>query len=272
MFAVKKFGGVQFGIAGKIGRGGQFGDGAEADFLQLRQAGDEGEVVGLAAGGEFEALKVRIDVGQFFGADEFVADVQRDRAFVARQAAQIQFAQSDAVQFGVVQQRIVFHGQDAVIQRQAFQTGNYEQAFRLWQPLAEKGDARAQNNLGVMYEKGRGVAQDYQQAIAWWQKAANQEDAKAQFNLGVMYEKGWGVKQNDQQAVAWYQKAANQGFAMAQYNLGLMYANGRGVAQDYQQAKAWWQKALAQPDTKADAEAKALARENLQKLRKMGIR
>ena len=51
-----------------------------------------------------------------------------------------------------------------------------------------------------------------------------------------------------------------------------MYANGLGVAKNYQQAKAWWQKVLAQPDTEENTEPKALARDNLQKLREIGIR
>ena len=102
--------------------------------------------------------------------------------------------------------------------------------------------------------------------------------------LGVLYlgksgwifvrgiKKGQGIAQNYQQALAWYQKAANQGVAQAQNNLGAMYANGLGVAKNYQQAKAWWQKVLAQPDTEENTEPKALARDNLQKLREIGIR
>lgn len=154
----------------------------------------------------------------------------------------------------------------------AYQAGNYNQAFRLWQLLAQQGDAEAQYNLGVMYEKGQGVEQNYQQAVAWYQKAANQGDAEAQFNLGGMYYNGQGVAQNYQQALAWYQKAANQGVAMAQYSLGVMYAKGQGVAQDFQQAKAWWQKVLAQPDTEENAEAKTNARTALQTLKEIGIR
>ena len=154
----------------------------------------------------------------------------------------------------------------------AYQADNYKQAFRLWQPLAQQGDAMAQNNLGAMYNNGQGVVQSYQQAMAWFQKAANHGDAAGQHNLGEMYEKGQGIAQNYQQALAWYQKAANQGVAQVQNNLGAMYANGLGVAKNYQQAKAWWQKVLAQPDTEENTEPKALARDNLQKLREIGIR
>ena len=154
----------------------------------------------------------------------------------------------------------------------AYNAGNYKQAFHLLQPLAQQGDAMAQNNLGAMYNNGQGVVQSYQQAMAWYQKAANHGDAAGQHNLGAMYEKGQGIAQNYQQALAWYQKAANQGVAQAQNNLGAMYANGLGVAKNYQQAKAWWQKVLAQPDTEENTEPKALARDNLQKLREIGIR
>ena len=105
----------------------------------------------------------------------------------------------------------------------AYNAGNYKQAFHLLQPLAQQGDAMAQNNLGAMYNNGQGVVQSYQQAMTWYQKAANQGSAAAQFNLGVMHEKGRGVAQNYQQAMMWYQKAANQGYSDAQFNLGVMY-------------------------------------------------
>ena len=72
----------------------------------------------------------------------------------------------------------------------AYQSGDYNQAFKLFQLLAQQGDALAQNNLGVMYENGQGVAQNHQQAFTWFQRAANQGDDDAQYNLGVMYYQG----------------------------------------------------------------------------------
>src|SRR3989344_3499337 len=38
----------------------------------------------------------------------------------------------------------------------AYDAGDYDKARRIWQPLAEKGDVRAQRGMGKMYEKGRG--------------------------------------------------------------------------------------------------------------------
>jgi len=46
--------------------------------------------------------------------------------------------------------------QDAV---NAYSRGDYKISYQLMLPLAEKGFAQAQYNLGVMYEKGNGVKQ-----------------------------------------------------------------------------------------------------------------
>ena len=42
----------------------------------------------------------------------------------------------------------------------AYATGDYATALRLFRPLADQGHAAAQNRLGFMYVKGRGVPQD----------------------------------------------------------------------------------------------------------------
>ncbi len=42
----------------------------------------------------------------------------------------------------------------------AHNRGDYDTALAEFRPLAEQGKASAQSNLGVMYEKGRGVPQD----------------------------------------------------------------------------------------------------------------
>ena len=128
----------------------------------------------------------------------------------------------------------------------AYHRGDHETALRKFQSLAEQGDADAQNNLGVMYANGEGVAEDDRQAVYWYRKAAEQGFAAAQNNLGIMYANGEGVAEDDRQAVYWYRKAAEQGNARAQYNLGVMYANGEGVAEDYVRSYVWVNLAAAQ--------------------------
>ncbi|RUQ29706.1 MAG: sel1 repeat family protein [Candidatus Competibacteraceae bacterium] len=53
-------------------------------------------------------------------------------------------------------------------------------------------------------------------AVKWYLKAAKQGYAVAQNNLGWMYEIGRGVKQDATESVKWYLKAAAQGNADAQ--------------------------------------------------------
>ncbi len=86
---------------------------------------------------------------------------------------------------------------------------------------------------------GQSMPQDYAQAMKWYRKAAEQGDARAQFNLGVMYDKGQGVPQDYAQAMKWYRKAAEQSDAGAQNNLSRMYGLGLGVPRDYVEAHKW---------------------------------
>ncbi len=127
----------------------------------------------------------------------------------------------------------------------AYERGDYAEALRVIQPLAERGNASAQSTLGAMYQFGQGIPQDYQQAVAWYRKAAEQGHSEAQHNLGVMYAIGLGISQNHRQAVVWYRKAAEQGNAYAQLSLGITYANGKDVPQDDVKAYAWLNLAAA---------------------------
>ena len=111
---------------------------------------------------------------------------------------------------------------------------------------AEKGEAWAQFNLGVVYVSGEGVPEDDATAVKWFTKAAEQGHATAQYNLAVMYDKGRGVPEDDATAVKWYTKAAEQGLVQAQYNLGNTYDNGEGVPEDDVMAYLWLNLAAAQ--------------------------
>ncbi len=50
----------------------------------------------------------------------------------------------------------------------AYERGDYATALRELRPLANQGDADAQHNLGLMYYKGQGVAQDQAVAVKWY--------------------------------------------------------------------------------------------------------
>jgi len=126
---------------------------------------------------------------------------------------------------------------------QAYQRGEFHQAWQLWRPLAENGDKFAQLTLGFLYHDGKGLEQDDTKATAWFQRAADQGLAPAQFNLGNAYRFGRGVAQSDEQAVYWWRKAAIQNFAAAQFNLGTAYLYGRGVTAHRQEGLKWYRRA-----------------------------
>jgi hypothetical protein len=106
----------------------------------------------------------------------------------------------------------------------------------------------AQSNLGVLYEKGRGVRQDYGEALRWWQLAAAQDHPDAQHNLAYMYANGLGVPKDDVEAIRYWRLAAGQGLAVAQRYLGTMSARGQGVPQSYAEAAKWYLLAAEQGD------------------------
>ncbi len=123
---------------------------------------------------------------------------------------------------------------------EAYDQGKYSEAMKIWEPLARQGNTDAQINLGVMYDYGKGVAENHAMAAQWYQRAAKQGHKSAQFNLGQMYLQGRGVEQDIRQAIHWLKQAAQQGFAIAQYNLGVLYTEGKRMPVEHNKAVKWF--------------------------------
>ncbi|MCI7623914.1 MAG: protein kinase [Clostridiales bacterium] len=128
---------------------------------------------------------------------------------------------------------------------------SYAEAVKWYKLAAEQGDSIAQNNLGVCYANGEGVEQNYEEAVKWYRLAAEQGDSNAQLNLGWFHENGIGTEQNYEEAVKWYRLAANQGDSAAQNNVGCCYENGNGVEKNYKEAVKWYRLAADQGDSNA---------------------
>jgi len=124
--------------------------------------------------------------------------------------------------------------------------GDYPTAWRILAPLAEAGDARAQNDVGVMFGRGLGVPQSYSEAAMWITRAAEQGNPHSQSTLGYMYYRARGVERDYHAAALWSWRAAEQGIASAQSNLGMLYDKGQGVEQDYTEAARWYRRAAEQ--------------------------
>ncbi|MFY7698442.1 MAG: tetratricopeptide repeat protein [Legionella sp.] len=155
---------------------------------------------------------------------------------------------------------------------------NMQQAFAIYQQLADTGNQQAQLKLGFMYEQGLGTQANAAIAQKWYSLAAEQGSPIAQFLLGHLNQLGWinnqpdyaaakkwyasaqgkyapaavalgfiydTVDENYQHAAITYEKAAQAGDATAQFNLGLIYEKGKGIAVDYDKAKALYELAAA---------------------------
>jgi TPR repeat protein len=85
----------------------------------------------------------------------------------------------------------------------AYAARNYVQAARIFLPLAEQRDERAQTYLGVMYLRGEGVPQNFPVAAYWLQLASSAGVPAAQYFFGLMYDKGQGVPRDFVLAQAW---------------------------------------------------------------------
>ena len=93
----------------------------------------------------------------------------------------------------------------------AYENKDYAAALKEWRPLADRGHARAQFILGLMYYDGKGVPQDYAEAARWFEQSADRGYARAQYNLGEMYATGQGVKRDYVQAYKWLNLCAAAG-------------------------------------------------------------
>jgi TPR repeat protein/predicted esterase len=123
---------------------------------------------------------------------------------------------------------------------------NYSEAVKWFRKSADQGVLDSIDMLGVCYEMGRGVDLDYSEAFKWYSKSAEKGHPSSQMSLGRFYQEGKGVKKDETEAVKWFRKSADQGFMYAQNALGVCFSDGSGVKQDYEEAVKWFQKAADQ--------------------------
>jgi TPR repeat protein len=65
----------------------------------------------------------------------------------------------------------------------AYNRGDYVPAMRVFRALAEQGNAKAQNVLGVMFRKGEGVPKNPVRAHMWFSFAAKRGETGARAEL-----------------------------------------------------------------------------------------
>lgn len=108
------------------------------------------------------------------------------------------------------------------------------------QQAAQKGNPKAEAQLGEMLLRGDGIAKDEPRAIALLEKAARVGHSGAAFRIGMLLANGeHGVVKDPTRALAYFRAGAAGGEAEAFFNIGAAYASARGVKRDYAEALGW---------------------------------
>jgi uncharacterized protein len=123
---------------------------------------------------------------------------------------------------------------------------DYERAEKLYRSVAKAGDARAENNLGVMALRGQGRSVSYPTAARHFRKAAQMGSASAFYNLGLMHDAGMGLSKSAISALGYYTTAAEMGFADAQFRVGVMHENALGTPMNAAEARRYYEMAAIQ--------------------------
>jgi len=100
----------------------------------------------------------------------------------------------------------------------------------------------AQESARLVYEKAMVLVRkkDFTGASVLLRRAGEKGNRRAQYQLGLLYARGDGVQKNLMKAREWLHKAAMQGHPKAQFYLGQMYAFGDGGEKDNIKATMWF--------------------------------
>jgi TPR repeat protein len=101
--------------------------------------------------------------------------------------------------------------------------------------------------LAELYEDGLGVKLDKKKAERLYRTAADRGDAYAQNNLGLLLDS----EEKHEEAFRYYALAADQGETFAQTSLGCCYKDGEGTEVDLDKARYWLERAAAKGYEKA---------------------
>jgi hypothetical protein len=140
----------------------------------------------------------------------------------------------------------------------AYDSGDYQTAYRIWNELADDNDLAAMRNVAQLLRQGKGVEKNPKRAFKLYQSAAEKGLVTAMANVGDMYLNGEGVEKNPEAAAAWYARAAAAGLSLAQWKLAEMYDAGNGVQKDPVRARALLERAARNGYAPAQAKLKSM--------------
>jgi hypothetical protein len=113
------------------------------------------------------------------------------------------------------------------------------EAVRFYKEAAERGNAEAQLELGLLYRQRRGIQEEFR--------------GKTRFSIDPKAFDFLFASKMDQQAFRWIKAAADQDIAAAQYYLAQFYQRGIGAPRDSERAEELFAQAAAKGFTPEDA-------------------
>jgi uncharacterized protein len=143
---------------------------------------------------------------------------------------------------------LVFAGNGFEEGHAAYERQEYAKAIGILRPLAEGGNADAQNIVGRMYSLGQGVPKDEGEAMKWITLSAGNGNLEAQEALAVLaimefYERGQGAA-NKEEKIQWIISSAKRGNPEAMNMLGMLYSSGNGLPMTTIEAEKWYCRAI----------------------------
>ncbi|XP_059716508.1 death ligand signal enhancer isoform X2 [Haemorhous mexicanus] len=111
---------------------------------------------------------------------------------------------------------------------ESMRAGHCRVAFTCFKLAADRGYSKAQFNVGLCYEHGRGTEKDLE---------------KAQAYLGVFYMRG--LQPQEKRGLKYLLQAANSGDAQSRFHVGVCYEQGLGVQQDLAEALRHYRQSAA---------------------------
>ena len=114
-------------------------------------------------------------------------------------------------------------------------------------PLADAGEADAQDSLGVAYDHSNDT-NGTTRARALFRQAAENGLLLGMLNLALSLQSGRGGPADPATAAEWLTKAAQGGLAPAMVRLADAYRNGIGVPVDKANAQSWYERAAKTGD------------------------
>ncbi|XP_068553780.1 death ligand signal enhancer isoform X2 [Anas acuta] len=133
---------------------------------------------------------------------------------------------------------------------ESMRAGHYQIAYTCFKLAADRGYSKAQFNVGLCYEHGRGTEKDLEKAAFYYYRAASSCHPMAQYRYARCLlchspENEW---HRLQKAVSFLEQAAVAGLtedAQSRYHVGVCYEKGLGVQQSLAEAMRHYRQSAA---------------------------